>query len=100
MTTEQGNTQKSNSNESSTQKSDTKKSVKKKKEIETFTVSHWESTSLDFISPARCKYYIKDALGDFIYVKTSKRNLAQERIDEMYGEGKYKVRQVIKAEIR
>ncbi len=95
MTTEQGNTQKSN-----TQKSDTKKSVKKKKEIETFTVSHWESTSLTFIPPARCKYYIKDALGDFIYVKTSKRNLAQERIDELYGEGKYKVRQVIKAEIR
>ncbi len=95
MTTEQGNTQKSNS-----KKSNTQKSVKKKKEIETFTVSHWESTSLDFISPARCKYYIKDALGDFIYVKTSKRNLAQERIDEMYGEGKYKVRQVIKAEIR
>ncbi len=96
MTTEQGNSKKS-----STQESDTKKSPKKKKkEIETFTVSHWESTSLTFIPPARCKYYIKDALGDFTYVKTSKRAIAQERIDEIYGEGKYKVRQVIKAEIR
>jgi len=96
MTTEQSNTKQSDTIQSNTSKSP----KKKKKEIETFTVSHWESTSLDFIPPARCKYYIKDALGDFIYVKTSKRNLAQERIDELYGEGKYKVRQVIKAEIR
>lgn len=72
----------------------------KKKEVEVFEVAYWESTSLDFIPPSRCKFYIKNALGDFTYVKTSKRNVAQERIDEIYGEGKYKVRQVIKAEIR
>jgi len=78
----------------------TENNKKKKKEVEVVEVAYWESMSLSFIPPMRCKFYVKNALGDFTYVKTSKRAIAQERIDEIYGEGKYKVRQVMKAEIR
>ena len=77
-----------------------KKAVKKPKEIELVNVPYHESTSLSFIPPTRCKYYIKNAMGDFTYVKTSNRGKAQARIDEVYGRGKYRVCEVIKAEIR
>lgn len=43
----------------------------------------------DFIPPAT--FFIKDAMGDFIFVHTAKRATAQEWVDKEYGKGRYSV---------
>jgi hypothetical protein len=37
-------------------------------------------------------YYIVNAFGNRVYIKTTDRAKAQEKADEMYGKGFYKVR--------
>ena len=37
-------------------------------------------------------YYIVNAFGNRVYIKTTDRALAQKKADEMYGKGFYKVR--------
>lgn len=44
----------------------------------------------DFIPPAT--FFIQNAMGDYIFIHTSKRNLAQEWVDENYGKGRYTVK--------
>jgi hypothetical protein len=39
-------------------------------------------------------YYIVNAFGNRVYIKTTDRAKAQEKADEMYGKGFYKVRTV------
>lgn len=39
-------------------------------------------------------YYIVNAFGNRVYIKTTDRALAQKKADEMYGKGFYKVRVV------
>ena len=38
-----------------------------------------------------CRYFIRDATGDYVFIKINKRNKAPELVDEEYGSGKYKV---------
>lgn len=57
--------------------------------INTVVVSYQEFNSPDFRSPA--SYFIRNAFGDYVFYKTSKRQVAQDAADMEYGEGKYKV---------
>ena len=52
-------------------------------------VDYNEATALDFKPP--CTYYIRDAMGDYVFVKTRNRKVAQELINSEYGRGKYTV---------
>lgn len=52
-------------------------------------VKYSEATALDFKPPFT--YYIKDALDDFVFIKTRNRKVAQELINAEYGSGKYRV---------
>lgn len=52
-------------------------------------VKYNEATSLDFKPP--CTYYIRDAMDDFVFVKSRNRKVAQELINNEYGVGKYRV---------
>lgn len=36
-------------------------------------------------------YYIKNALGEYIFIHSRSREVAQEMCDDMYGKGQYKV---------
>ena len=55
-------------------------------------------TDDDFKAPSG--FFFKDALGDFIFIKTRVRKDAQAWIDLTYGYNKYKVRADIKASVR
>lgn len=65
------------------------KESKMSKLIETIRVSFSEFTSPDFSNP--CKWFILDALGDYVFIKTRKREIAQQWVDGEYGHGKYRV---------
>lgn len=62
---------------------------KKVKPLVTETVKFEVFSQWDFIPPG--SYYIRDAAGNYIFLKTSDRALAQSHIDNEYGKGKYKV---------
>lgn len=49
----------------------------------------------DFIPPAQ--YYFVNALGHHIYVRTNKRDTAQEVSNTLYGKDFYRVKRVIRA---
>lgn len=68
------------------------------KEIEHVTVSASEFESDEFRAPS--KFYIRDAMDNFVFIKSRSRGDAQEWVDGEYGHGKYKIRTVIKAAIR
>ena len=46
------------------------------------------------------KYYILNAFGDRVYFKTRIKSKARQWCDEIYGKGKYVIREVIRAEVR
>ena len=52
-------------------------------------IKYSEATALDFKPP--CTYYIKDAMDDFVFIKSRNRKVAQELINAEYGAGKYRV---------
>lgn len=52
-------------------------------------VSYEEFAKWEFIPPAT--FFIKDAMGDYVFVHTAKRAVAQEWIDNEYGKGRYTV---------
>ena len=52
-------------------------------------VKYDEAISLDCKPP--CTFYIKDAMGDYVFIKTRNRKVAQELINAEYGVGKYRV---------
>lgn len=52
-------------------------------------VSYAEFSRWDFIPPAT--FYIKNALGEYIFIHTAKRSVAQDYIDSEYGKGRYSV---------
>lgn len=58
------------------------------KELKITEVSYEEFTDIDFIPPSN--WFFKDALGNFIFCHTSKREVVQEYINENYGVNKYK----------
>lgn len=59
---------------------------KQKITVVTFT----QFASMDFIPPAT--FFIQNAMGDYIFVHTSKRQVAQDWVDENYGKGRYTVK--------
>lgn len=52
-------------------------------------VSYNEATALDFKPP--CTYYIRNAMDEFVFIKTRSRKVAQELVNAEYGVGKYRV---------
>lgn len=72
------------------------------KEIEHVTVSTQEFESDEFRAPS--KFYIRDAMDNFVFIRTRSRSEAQGWVDVEYGtvqgQSKYKIRTVIKAAIR
>ncbi len=64
----------------------------KVKQIETFSVSYLEFSELEFNPPS--KWYIKNALGVYEFVKVQKREKAQEYFDNKYGKGMYSIRSI------
>ena len=53
----------------------------------TYTFS--EATDLDFKPPTL--WYVRNSLGDFVFIKTRDRRKAQEIINSVYGAGKFRV---------
>ena len=53
------------------------------KEIKTTLVTYEQFSDLDFTDPA--DYYIRLATGEYLYVHTKNRKIAQEFIDKEYG---------------
>jgi hypothetical protein len=62
------------------------------KQIETITLSFQEYQEAKEEKKVLPKYFIVDALGQYVFVKTRDRAKAQAHIDEEYGKGKYRVR--------
>ena len=58
-------------------------------DLKTTTVSFEQFSNYEFIPPAT--FFIKNALGDFVFIHTRDRKKAQEWIDENYGAGRYTV---------
>ena len=54
----------------------------KKKEVQTVLVSYEDYVDVDFNPPS--KYFIRLATGDYLYMKTNKRSVAQEYVNENY----------------
>lgn len=52
-------------------------------------VSYKEFAAREFIPPAT--FFIKDAMGDYVFVHTASRATAQEWVDTEYGKGRYSV---------
>lgn len=52
-------------------------------------INYSEATALDFKPP--CTYYIKDAMDNYVFIKTRNRKVAQELVNAEYGAGKYRV---------
>lgn len=52
-------------------------------------VSYAEFAKWEFIPPAT--FFIKDAMGDYIFIHTAKRAVAQEWVDKEYGKNRYSV---------
>lgn len=50
-----------------------------------------EPYSQDVLLEPKANFYIINALGDIIWIKTRKREKAQEWVDSEYGKGKYTV---------
>lgn len=46
-------------------------------------------TEIDFVPPST--FFIRGATGDYYFIHTSKRALAQEWVDENFGKGRYTV---------
>ena len=53
-------------------------------------VTFKQFSAMDFVPPAT--FFIQNALGDYIFIHTSKRELAQVYVDEEYGKGRYTVK--------
>ncbi len=59
-------------------------------ELRITTITFKQFADIDFISPAT--FFIQNAMGDYIFIHTSKRNVAQAWVDENYGKGRYTVK--------
>lgn len=60
-----------------------------KKAIRTVEVSYDEFSAWDFIPMG--SFYIRTAMGNYLFLKTSDRAAAQAHINEQFGKGKYSV---------
>ena len=62
---------------------------KKVKTIETVAVTFEHFTAWDFLPVG--SFYIREASGDYLFLKTSDRIAAQNHVNNLYGKGKYTV---------
>lgn len=62
------------------------------KQVESVIVSYEDFSDLEFTPPS--KWYIRNATGDYEFIKVQKREKAQQFFDEKYGVGKFVVRSV------
>lgn len=60
------------------------------KEIKISVVSYEEYTQYEYVDVAT--FFIVDAMQNYVYFHTSKREEAQRVCDERYGKGKYTVK--------
>lgn len=60
---------------------------KKPRVIKTETVTFDQFTHWDFVPPG--SFYIRNALDEYVFFKTSVRKEAQDAIDKQYGKGRY-----------
>lgn len=58
-------------------------------EMEVLEYDFHEFTSHEFVPPSR--FFIKNAMGNYVFPKTISRKKAQEYVDLTYGKGKYTV---------
>lgn len=58
--------------------------------VRTTTVTFEEFSDYEFIPPAT--WFIQNALGEYIFIHTSQRPVAQSWVDENYGKGRYTVK--------
>ena len=65
--------------------------TKKAKQIETVLVTLQEYHSVDFVFPS--KYAFRNASGDMVFIKTSKRSVAEQYVKDNY-DGLYSIREV------
>ena len=65
--------------------------TKKVKPVEVVAVSYEEYTDLNFVFPSKLMF--RDAMGQYIFIKTNKREVAVKYIQDNYG-GAYSVREV------
>lgn len=63
--------------------------MKKVSKLKIQNVSFEEFTDYEFIPPG--SFYIRNAMGDYVFVKTADRLAAQNYINDVYGKGKYSV---------
>lgn len=61
----------------------------KKKQLETVLVSYEDFIMPEFNPPS--KYFVRLAFGDYLFMKTNKRSVAQEFVNENY-DGIYVIR--------
>lgn len=59
------------------------------KELKITVVDYDTFTDYLFIPPAT--FYIQNAMGEYIFVHTSSRAIAQEYIDSLYSKGRYTI---------
>ena len=60
------------------------------KDIRVSVVTFEEYSDYEYIDPAT--FFVVDAMQNYVYFHTAKRQLAQEKCDSMYGKGKYIVK--------
>jgi len=64
--------------------------IEKKKELKVTMVSFKEFSDIDFLPPST--FFYKNAMGDFAFIHTASRQVAQDYVDELTGvKGKYSV---------
>lgn len=63
--------------------------VKKASKLKITKVTFDEFTDIDFIPPAT--FFIRDATGDYTFVHTATRSVAQDWVNENYGKGRYTI---------
>lgn len=61
----------------------------KVKSVKTEDITFEQFSAWDFIPPGT--FYIRNALGDYLFLKTSNRKAAQDHVNEVYGKGRYTV---------
>lgn len=49
-----------------------------------------EFSNYEFIAPAT--FFIQNAMGEYIFIHTAQRSVAQSWVDEEYGKGRYTVK--------
>lgn len=62
--------------------------VENQKGIKITIVPYDQYVDMEFIPPAR--FFIKMASGDFMFFHSADRAKVQEKIDEIFGKGKYR----------